>query len=56
VPNPKKHDFSLKLTRVIEPRAGPCVELAFLPPLRGIDIAMPPAGGPVLDLVDDSKL
>jgi hypothetical protein len=56
VPNPKKHDFSLKLTRVIGPKAGPCVELATLPPLRGTDIAMRPVGVPVLDLVDAAKL
>ena len=27
---PQKHDFSLKLTRVIEPKEGPGVELATL--------------------------
>jgi len=30
VPKPQKHDFSLKLTRVIEPKGGPGVELATL--------------------------
>jgi hypothetical protein len=30
VPNPEKQDFSLKLTRVIEPKEGPGVELATL--------------------------
>jgi hypothetical protein len=30
VPKPQKHDFSLKLTRVIEPKEGPGVELATL--------------------------
>jgi hypothetical protein len=30
VPKPEKHDFSLELTRVIEPKEGPGVELATL--------------------------
>ena len=30
MPEPQKHDFSLKLTRVIEPKEGPGVELATL--------------------------
>jgi hypothetical protein len=30
VRKPKKHDFSLKLTRVIEPKGGPGVELGTL--------------------------
>jgi hypothetical protein len=30
VPKPQKHDFSLNLTRVIEPKEGPGVELATL--------------------------
>jgi hypothetical protein len=30
VPKPQKHDFSLKLTRVIEPKGGQGVELATL--------------------------
>ena len=30
MPKPQKHDFSLKLTRVIEPKGGPGVELATL--------------------------
>jgi len=30
VPKPEKHDFSLKLARVIEPKGGPGVELATL--------------------------
>ena len=30
MPKPQKHDFSLKLTRVIEPKEGPGVELATL--------------------------
>jgi hypothetical protein len=30
VPKPQQHDFSLKLTRVIEPKEGPGVELATL--------------------------
>jgi len=30
VPKPQKHDFSLELTRVIEPKGGPGVELATL--------------------------
>jgi hypothetical protein len=30
VPKPQKHDFSLKLTRVIEPKEGPGVKLATL--------------------------
>jgi hypothetical protein len=30
VPKPQKHDFSRKLTRVIEPKGGPGVELATL--------------------------
>jgi len=30
VPKPQKHDFSLKLTRVIEPKGGPGVDLATL--------------------------
>jgi hypothetical protein len=30
VPKPQKHDFSLRLTRVIEPKGGPAVELTSL--------------------------
>ena len=30
MPKPQKHDFSLELTRVIEPKGGPGVELATL--------------------------
>jgi hypothetical protein len=30
VPTPHKHDFSVKLTRVIEPKGGPGVESATL--------------------------
>jgi hypothetical protein len=30
VPKPQKHDFGLELTRVIEPKGGPGVELATL--------------------------
>jgi hypothetical protein len=30
VPKPQKHDFSLELTRVIEPKGGPGVESATL--------------------------
>jgi hypothetical protein len=30
VPKPEKHDFSLKLTRIIEPKEGPGVELGTL--------------------------
>jgi len=30
VPKPEQHDFSLALTRVIEPTGGPSVELATL--------------------------
>jgi hypothetical protein len=30
VPKPQKHDFSLELTRVIEPKGGPGIELATL--------------------------
>ena len=30
MPKLKKHDFSLKLTRIIEPKEGPGVELATL--------------------------
>jgi hypothetical protein len=30
VPKPQKHNFILKLTRVIEPKGGPGVELATL--------------------------
>jgi hypothetical protein len=30
VPKPQKHDFSLKLTSVVEPKEGPGVELATL--------------------------
>ena len=30
MPKPQKHDFSLKLTRVIEPKGGPGAELATL--------------------------
>jgi hypothetical protein len=30
VPKPQKQDFSLELTRVIEPKGGPGVELATL--------------------------
>ena len=30
MPKPQKHDFSLKLTRVIEPKSGPGVELTSL--------------------------
>ena len=30
MPKPRKHDFSLELTRVIEPKGGPGVELATL--------------------------
>jgi hypothetical protein len=30
VPKPQKHDFTLKLMRVIEPKGGPGVELATL--------------------------
>jgi hypothetical protein len=30
VPKPEKQDFSLKLTRIIEPKEGPGVELATL--------------------------
>ena len=30
VPKPQQHDFSLELTRVIEPKEGPGVELATL--------------------------
>jgi hypothetical protein len=30
VPKPQEHDFSLKLTRVVEPKEGPGVELATL--------------------------
>ena len=30
MPKPEKHDFTLKLSRVIEPKCGPGVELATL--------------------------
>jgi len=30
VPEPQKHDFSLRLARVIEPKEGPGIELASL--------------------------
>ena len=36
VPKPQKHDFSLKLTRVIKPKGGPGVELATLEEIAAI--------------------
>jgi hypothetical protein len=65
VPKPDKRDFSLKLTRVIEPKGGPGVELATLEDaaqFMGEDAAVSAAvaalglcGGAGIDCGDDSQ-